>query len=108
LVCHKHNCLVFIASVEFIASARVRRCIAVRRPKIAKPFLLATFCVFWVACTPYFAEGALHLLEAQTAALDNKPHNADAIVILGGGTYFRATEYAGNDTVSDTTLARLR
>lgn len=79
-----------------------------RRIKLAKPLLLATFFLFWVACTPYFAEGALHLLEAQTTALDDKPHNADAIVILGGGTYFRAPEYVGNDTVSDTTLNRLR
>jgi uncharacterized SAM-binding protein YcdF (DUF218 family) len=79
-----------------------------RRNKFAKPLLVATVSLLWVASTPYFAEGALHLLEAQTTALDNKPHNADAIVILGGGTYFRAPEYAGNDTVSDTTLVRLR
>jgi uncharacterized SAM-binding protein YcdF (DUF218 family) len=79
-----------------------------RRSKFAKPLLVATLGLLWIASTPYFAEGALHLLEAQTAVLDNKPHNADAIVILGGGTYFRAPEYAGNDSVSDTTLARLR
>lgn len=79
-----------------------------RRPKLAKPLLLAAFCLFWVACTPYFTEGALHLLEAQTTAINNKQQNADAIVILGGGTYFRAPEYADNDTVSDTTLVRLR
>ncbi|MEO8332372.1 MAG: YdcF family protein, partial [Gallionella sp.] len=34
--------------------------------------------------------------------------NADAIVILGGGTYFHAPEYAGQDTIGDATLVRLR
>jgi uncharacterized SAM-binding protein YcdF (DUF218 family) len=48
------------------------------------------------------------LLEAQTIPLDSRSQNADAIVILGGGTYFHAPEYAGQDTISDTTLVRLR
>jgi uncharacterized SAM-binding protein YcdF (DUF218 family) len=33
---------------------------------------------------------------------------ADAIVILGGGTYFHAPEYAGIDSIAETTLCRLR
>ena len=79
-----------------------------RRHKFAKPLLLAAFALFWIASTPYFAEGALHLLEAHTAALDSQHKNADAIVILGGGTYFHAPEYAGGDTISEATLVRLR
>lgn len=84
-----------------------------RRHRLAKPLILATFGLLWIASTPYFAEGALHLLEAQTAPLDEnrpkaQPQAADAIVILGGGTYFRAPEYAGQDTVSELTLLRLR
>ena len=71
--------------------------------------ILASFCLLWIASTPYFAEGALHLLEAQTTPLDSQPSRiADAIVILGGGTYFHAPEYAGQDTISDATLIRLR
>jgi len=84
-----------------------------RRRKYAKPLLLAAFGLLWLASTPYFAEGALHLLEARTAALgsqhlNKQPQAADAIVILGGGTYFHAPEYAGQDTVNEQTLLRLR
>jgi uncharacterized SAM-binding protein YcdF (DUF218 family) len=84
-----------------------------RRPKHARPLILAAFILLWIASTPYIAEGAMHLLEAQTTPLDIKHPNdqqqaADAIVILGGGTYFHAPEYAGQDTISDGTLVRLR
>lgn len=80
-----------------------------RRRKFAKPLLLAGFGLLWIASTPYFAEGALHMLEARTAALDDKhPQSVEAIVILGGGMYFQAPEYGGQDTVSKQTLLRLR
>lgn len=90
-----------------------------RRRQFAKPLTLTAFGLLWIASTPYFAEGALHLLEARTAALGSHPPNnhpqsvetaehADAIVILGGGSYFHAPEYAGQDTVNGQTLLRLR
>jgi len=82
-----------------------------RRRKYAKPLLLAAFGLLWLISTPYFAEGALHLLEARTAALDSQSvrhQTAAAIVILGGGTYFHAPEYAGQDAVNGQTLLRLR
>lgn len=79
-----------------------------RRRKFAKQLLLAVFGLLWISSTPYFAEGALHLLEARTIALDSQRQQADAIVILGGGTYFHAPEYAGQDTVGEQTLLRLR
>ena len=84
-----------------------------RRNKLAKTLILASFGLLWVASTPYFAEGALHLLEAQATPLNigrpnGQPQAADAIVILGGGTCFHAPEYAGQDTIADTALVRLR
>ena len=84
-----------------------------RRSKLAKPLILAGLGLLWITSTPYFSEGALHLLEAQTTPLDSRrpngqPQAADAIVILGGGTYFYAPEYAGQDTIGDATLVRLR
>jgi uncharacterized SAM-binding protein YcdF (DUF218 family) len=79
-----------------------------RRHKLAKPLILTASGLLWIASTPYFAEGALHLLEAQTSPLDFRSQDADAIVILGGGTYFRAPEYAGKDTIGEATLVRLR
>src|SRR3989338_1849320 len=78
------------------------------RRRFAKPLLLASFSLLWIASTPYFAEGALHLLEARTTALGNQRQAADVIVILGGGIYFHAPEYAGQDTVNEETLLRLR
>ncbi|MDP2693649.1 MAG: YdcF family protein [Gallionella sp.] len=79
-----------------------------RRRRFAKPLLLAAFGLLWLASTPYFADGALHLLEARTTALRKPLQNANAIVILGGGTYFHAPEYAGQDTISEAALVRLR
>ncbi len=79
-----------------------------RRRKLARPLLLTAFGLLWLASTPYFAEGALHLLEARSAELGSRHQPGDAIVILGGGTYFHAPEYAGQDTVGEATLLRLR
>ena len=79
-----------------------------RRRKFAMPLLLAAFGLLWIASTPYFAEGALHLLESRVTVLDSQRQRADAVVILGGGTYFHAPEYAGQDTVGEQTLMRLR
>lgn len=83
-----------------------------RRPIIARWLLTASFALLWLCSTPYFAEGALHQLEARTAPLPDPAastaEGADAIVILGGGTYFRAPEYGGQDTVNGPTLLRLR
>lgn len=79
-----------------------------RHRNTGKPLILAAFFLLWIASTPYFAEGALHMLEADATPLDLAHRNADAIVILGGGTYFHAPEYGGQDTVSYMTLARLR
>jgi uncharacterized SAM-binding protein YcdF (DUF218 family) len=79
-----------------------------RSQTAARILLIGSFSLLWISATPYFAEGGLRLLEAQTVPLGPKLRNADAIVILGGGTYFRAPEYGRRDTVSETTLARLR
>lgn len=82
-----------------------------RRRKFAKPLILIAFGMLWIVSMPYFAEIGLHLLEARTVALGSQhgqPQAADVIVILGGGTYFHAPEYAGVDTIGDATLVRLR
>ena len=83
-----------------------------RRPVLARWLLIASFALLWLCATPYFSDSALHLLEARTSPLINPAANsaesADAIVILGGGTYFNAPEYAGQDTIGDAALVRLR
>ena len=79
-----------------------------RASKFAKPVIIAAFLLFWIVSTPFYAESALQLLERQTTALDVSRQNADAIVVLGAGTYFKALEYGEQDTVDGGTLIRLR
>lgn len=80
--------------------------LAYRRRRFGKTLIVASFILLWLAATPYVAESGLHLLEARTAPLDKQ--DAEAIVILGGGSYFHAPEYGGQDTVSEAALLRLR
>ena len=75
--------------------------------RIARRLGITAFILLWLACTPFFAEGALHLIEGQPLNIATAGR-ASAIVILGGGTYFHAPEYAGEDTVNKEALVRLR
>jgi uncharacterized SAM-binding protein YcdF (DUF218 family) len=61
--------------------------------------------LLWLLSTPYFSAKLLHQLEGEPLAVDIR--QAEAIVVLGGGTYFHAPEYGG-DTVSEASLLRLR
>ena len=77
-----------------------------RRPLTAwKPIAIA-FVVLYALSTQFVANGLLYLLEPapREPAADK---SGQAIVVLGGGTYFNAPEY-GNDTVAAQTLTRLR
>ncbi len=78
-----------------------------KRPRIARIMLITSVSLLWLFSTPYFAEAILHELEEKPDAVDTRKPLADAIVVLGGGTYFNAPEY-GEDTVSDASLLRLR
>ncbi len=83
-----------------------------KRPRVARALLASAFTLLWLLSTPFVAESLLQSLEGAAPALDTRSPNAhvqaaDAIVVLGGGTYFHAPEYAG-DTVSSATLQRLR
>ncbi len=77
-----------------------------RHHKAGWPLIAASFTLLWLASTPFIAEAGLHLLEAHTTPPGKQ--KADAIVILGGGTYFSAPEYGGEDTVGEAALLRLR
>lgn len=76
-----------------------------RRPKLGRGLLVSGITLLWISATPYFADGALHWLEKSVKPVGNTP--ADAIVILGCGSYFHPPEY-GLDTVSRETLVRVR
>lgn len=78
-----------------------------RRPRTARILLTASIALLWLFSTPYFGNMLLQGLEGEASAgVTNKPA-ADAIVVLGGGTYFHAPEYGG-DTVSEASLQRVR
>jgi uncharacterized SAM-binding protein YcdF (DUF218 family) len=78
-----------------------------KRPYVARVLLTISFALLWLLSTPYFAEALLHRLEGEPRATETGKPSADAIVVLGGGTYFHAPEY-GADTVGHATLERLR
>ena len=78
-----------------------------KRPRIARTLVSSTFILLWLLSTPFLADALLHTLEVAPLALTDKSTTADAIVVLGGGTYFNAPEY-GNDTVGNASLVRIR
>ena len=78
-----------------------------KRPRIARILLGTSVALLWLLSTPYFAEMLLHKLEGEPRIMDTNRATADAIVVLGGGTYFNAPEYGG-DTVSNASLLRIR
>src|SRR5512141_2105534 len=79
-----------------------------KRPVVARVLLTTSFILLWVLSAPFVAEAVLHELEGEPSVTDTKRPLADAIVVLGGSTYFQAPEYGGNDTVNEGTLMRLR
>lgn len=78
-----------------------------RRPRLARSLLALACGLLWLLSTPYVGDALLHTLEGEPHALDTRQQPAEAIVVLGGGSYFHAAEYGG-DTVGRETLQRLR
>ena len=78
-----------------------------KRPFVARLLLTVSVTLLWLLSTPFFAEALLQGLEGEPYVTDTRKPLADAIVVLGGGTYFHAPEY-GADTVNKESLERLR
>jgi uncharacterized SAM-binding protein YcdF (DUF218 family) len=78
-----------------------------KRPAVARVLVALALSMLWLLSTPFFAEALLHGLEGDPYVTDTRKPLADAIVVLGNGTYFHAPEYSG-DTVNEYTLERLR
>jgi len=79
-----------------------------RRPRLARLILIVTCALLYIAATPFFVDGALAQLEQRQTALHQPIPAAEAIVILGGGSYYHAPEYGGENTVSEAALPRVR
>lgn len=79
-----------------------------RRPKFARVIFIALFALLYLCSTPYFVDAALQTLEVRDTTLRTPQASADAIVVLGGGSYFGAPEYEHKSTVNEPTLVRIR
>jgi uncharacterized SAM-binding protein YcdF (DUF218 family) len=80
--------------------------LARRRPWLSRGLAAFSFIALYALSTPFVAGQLRQWLEpAPRDPLSER--SGQAIVVLGGGTYFSAPEY-GRDTVSTPTLARLR
>ncbi len=75
------------------------------KPRLGRCLIVASLTLLTAISTPIAGSALLSLLEPTFE--DPLARPADAIVILGAGTYFHAPEYGG-DTVSIYTLERLR
>jgi uncharacterized SAM-binding protein YcdF (DUF218 family) len=80
--------------------------LAWRRPLSAWKPLLLGFVLLYALSTPFLGRTLLHILEPASAN-PTADQSGQAIVVLGGGTYFSAPEYGG-DTVKGQVLVRLR
>lgn len=86
--------------------AAVGALVALRRPRLGRALVALSLIALYALSAPFVADGLLGSLEpAPRNPLADQ--DGQAIVVLGGGTYFSAPEY-GQDTVSSVTLVRLR
>lgn len=81
--------------------------VALRRPRLGRALIALSLLALWTLSTPYVANALLRWLEPAPGDPLADP-GGQAIVVLGGGTYFSAPEYQGHDTVSSFALVRLR
>ena len=87
--------------------AAIGALVALRRPRLGRALVALSLLALWALSTPYVADALVTSLEpAPSDPLADK--SGQAIVVLSGGTYLSAPEYAGQDTVSSSTLVRLR
>jgi len=80
--------------------------LAPRRPSLGRGLVALSLIALWALATPYIANALIRSLEPAPADPAADP-TGQAIVVLGGGTYFQAPEYGG-DTISAYTLERVR
>lgn len=77
-----------------------------RRPELGKLMVFSALTLLYLLSIPFVAEALLQRLETPPG---HNPFDNDvqAIVVLGGGTYYHAPEY-GSDTVGRYSLQRIR
>lgn len=78
-----------------------------RFPRASTALLSAGLILVWIFSMPVTGDRLLRTLERGTHTDAKDMRDAQAIVVLAGGSYFNAPEYGG-DTISQGTLERLR
>ena len=80
-----------------------------RSPRLGKTLIVVAWVSLWLLSTPFvslFLQQSLQTIPA--LSLDHIPDDGQAIVVLGSGSYCRAPEYRGSDSVTADGLERLR
>ncbi len=80
--------------------------LALRRPRLGHGLVWLAMIALYVLSTRFAADQLMYTLEPEAGNPLTDP-TTQAIVVLGGGTYFAAPEY-GADTVKSDVLSRLR
>ena len=81
--------------------------LSVRHPRLGRRLIVLMMALLWIFSLPFTGDSLLRQLETgNLLSLVARP-NAQAIVVLGGGTYFGAPELGGS-SVSEASLERLR
>ena len=78
--------------------------------RLGRSLLIATPLLTWLLSMPLFAAWAARAFETEAPLVipTVETKHVDAIVVLGGGAYRNAPEFAGADNVRPLTLERLR
>ncbi len=99
--------LLLLPPTVLILSGGVGMLLLNRRPRLARGLIVVALAGLTALSMPIVANSLIARFEQFPPINLRHPQHADAIVILGAGTYFNAPEY-GSDTVNDYALTRLR
>ena len=97
----------FLPPLNLILLGAIGLFLLKNHPRLGKALIGLCLVLLYLLSTPFVSHMLSTPLEPPPLDLAKLPNQAGAIVILGGGTYFKAPEYGG-DTIQETTLARLR
>lgn len=78
-----------------------------RWPRFGKTLAWSGLVLLWLLATPLVSHALMALVEDQPPLQPAAMKQAQAIVVLGGGSYFDAPEYGG-DTAGSASLERIR
>lgn len=94
--------------MALILAAAVGLLVSRRRPRLGRAMIAASLVVLLLLSTPWLSNVLQRSLEAYAPIQPAALRQAQAIVVLGAGTYYSAPEFGGGDAISRNGLARVR